>query len=135
MLARSLVTTYPILASTVSEVPHALWFHKNARGDGRHAGKIHYRMELLAKKSDNRVIHRQINDNQAPSVSKTVEDGRVEPNIEDLVQELQFAVPSEQTKSRIKELWKQTLKYRNERRVEETFHEFMDDFPVASAFD
>ncbi|XP_041786044.1 uncharacterized protein LOC121601278 [Anopheles merus] len=40
MLAKSLVKTYPILASNVSDVPYAAWFHKGGRGAGRHAGSI-----------------------------------------------------------------------------------------------
>lgn len=134
MLACSLVKTYPILGSTVTDIPHALWFHKNGRGEGRHAGKIHYRMELLAKKSESRVIHRQHADNPSTSTSNVSEIDQGGMNIDDLVHELQFAVPSEQTNPRIKDLWNQTLKYRNERRSEETFLQFMMDFPVASAF-
>lgn len=37
----------------------ALWFCKDARGGSDHAGKIHYRMEYLAKRSGTRVIIRQ----------------------------------------------------------------------------
>lgn len=33
----------------------------NGRGEGRHAGKIHYRMEYFAKKSNKRVFHRRRN--------------------------------------------------------------------------
>lgn len=36
-----------------------MWFHINGRGEGRHAGKIHYRMEYFAKKSNKRVFHRR----------------------------------------------------------------------------
>lgn len=36
----------------------ALWFYQNGRGDGKHAGKIHYHMEYLAKQADGRVFNR-----------------------------------------------------------------------------
>lgn len=40
-------------------VSQALWFHAHARGLNRHAGRIHYRMEYLARKSGERVIKRR----------------------------------------------------------------------------
>lgn len=42
-------------------------------------------MELLAKKSDSRVIHRQNNDGQSPAVSKASESDQGETNIDELV--------------------------------------------------
>ncbi|XP_065090547.1 uncharacterized protein LOC135711600 [Ochlerotatus camptorhynchus] len=134
MLARSLVKTYPVLASTASDIPHALWFYKNGRGSGRHSGKIHYRMEFLAKKSDKRVFHRLSDDCQTLRASEVSEYDQDEATIDDLVLELQFAVPTEQSKSRIMDLWKQTLRFRNNIREEVTFLQFMKDFPVATAF-
>lgn len=37
----------------------ALWFHAHARGPNRHAGRIHYRMEYLARISGERVLKRR----------------------------------------------------------------------------
>ncbi|XP_065079427.1 uncharacterized protein LOC135702327 [Ochlerotatus camptorhynchus] len=112
----------------------ALWFYKNGRGSGRHSGKIHYRMEFLAKKSDKRVFHRLSDDCQTLRASEVSEYDQDEATIDDLVLELQFAVPTEQSKSRIMDLWKQTLRFRNNIREEGTFLQFMKDFPVATAF-
>nr|XP_029715639.1 uncharacterized protein LOC109397381 isoform X1 [Aedes albopictus] len=136
MIAKSLVKTYPILGSAASDVPHALWFHKNGRGEGRHAGKIHYRMEYFAKKSDNRVIRRRQNPQQS---QPDAEPDQAEPleTVEDfecLVNELKFSVPSEQTKTHIKNLWKRTIRFRNDHRDAGSFLTFLTDFPVASAF-
>lgn len=36
-----------------------MWFHAHARGLNRHAGRIHYRMEYLARISGERVIKRR----------------------------------------------------------------------------
>lgn len=58
LLAVSLVTSYPALASTTRDVPQALWFHPHGRGKHRHAGRIHYHMEYLSRKSDKRLINR-----------------------------------------------------------------------------
>ncbi|XP_062553703.1 uncharacterized protein LOC134218586 [Armigeres subalbatus] len=52
-IAISLVTSYPILAAKDTNVSQALWFHAHARGPNRHAGRIHYRMEYLARTSGN----------------------------------------------------------------------------------
>ncbi|XP_062551888.1 uncharacterized protein LOC134217124 [Armigeres subalbatus] len=135
MIARSLVKTYPVLASKASEVPHALWFHKNGRGEGRHAGKIHYRMEYYAKKSDKRVISRpraQQNTQEPEPEQPNLLD--VDEDLDTLINELKFAVPSEITKAHIKNLWRKTIKVRKDHRDEGTFLTFLGDFPVASAF-
>ncbi|XP_062534812.1 uncharacterized protein LOC134203994 isoform X2 [Armigeres subalbatus] len=134
MLARSLVNTYPVLASTVSDIPHALWFHKNGRGEGRHAGKIHYRMENLAKQSDSRVFFRQRETDQVPQTSTMKDIMQVAPNFDELVNELRFIVPTEQEKGRIRQLWQQTLIQRNNARDEGTFLQYLQEFPVALAF-
>ncbi|EAT37863.1 AAEL010194-PA [Aedes aegypti] len=134
-LARSLIKTYPVLASTASDIPHALWFHKNGRGDGRHAGKIHYRMESLAKQSDSRVFLRQRDAEQVPQTSGTTVVDKEEPNIDELVDELRCIVPTHQEKGKIEELWKKTIIQRNKARDEGFFLQYLKDFPVALAFD
>lgn len=58
ILAQSLVSTYPVLASSTPDIPQALWFHANARGKHRHSGRLHYHMEYIARKSDERKIRR-----------------------------------------------------------------------------
>ncbi|XP_065072696.1 uncharacterized protein LOC135697046 [Ochlerotatus camptorhynchus] len=50
-ISTSLVRTYSNLATKTGDVPQALWFHPHARGTNRHAGRIHYHMEYLARKS------------------------------------------------------------------------------------
>nr|XP_029725459.1 uncharacterized protein LOC115265251 isoform X1 [Aedes albopictus] len=115
----------------------ALWFHWNGRGEGRHAGKIHYRMEYFAKKSTKRVFHRHRN--QPESADEVALPGELDvaeviEDLESLIAELKFIVPTDQAKTHILDLWKKTIKIRNEHRIEETFLTFMNDFPVASAF-
>ncbi|XP_055526615.1 uncharacterized protein LOC129719171 [Wyeomyia smithii] len=135
MIAKSLVKTYPILGSTVSEQPYALWFHRHGRGSGRHAGKIHYRMERLAKLSSTRVFHRHRNKDGLQELYEIEHlDEDVEVNIDDLVKELKFSVPTDQTKGYIISLWRRTAKFRQDLRKEGTLLMFMTDFPVASAF-
>ncbi|XP_062714475.1 uncharacterized protein LOC115253595 [Aedes albopictus] len=58
LLAQSLVNSYPILASITPDVPQALWFHPHGRGKHRHAGRIHYHMEYLSRRSGKRVVNR-----------------------------------------------------------------------------
>ncbi|XP_065075394.1 uncharacterized protein LOC135699115 [Ochlerotatus camptorhynchus] len=138
IIARSLVKMYPILASAASDVPHALWFHFNGRGVGRHAGKIHYRMEYYAKKSNKRIFHRrriQPNSTDQEALSEQPDVTEViEEDMDNLIIELKFIVPSDETKNHILNLWKKTLKIRNEHRNERTMLTFLKDFPVASAF-
>ncbi|XP_062550353.1 uncharacterized protein LOC134215118 [Armigeres subalbatus] len=59
LLAKSLAHTYPALSSTTLDVPQALWFHPNGRGEHRHSGRLHYHMEYLARTSGNRIINRR----------------------------------------------------------------------------
>lgn len=134
IVAKSLVKSYPILASTVSDVPHALWFYKNGRGDGKHAGKLHYHMEYLAKRADGRVFHRKI--------QKRVE-GHIElPNTQlpefdlfSMVEEMKFIVPTAENRKRIMELWSSTFEYRSNFRVNQDFYSFIEEFPVSTAFE
>ncbi|XP_040157585.1 uncharacterized protein LOC120897043 [Anopheles arabiensis] len=134
MLAKSLIKTYPILASNVSDVPYAAWFHKGGRGAGRHAGSIHYRMETLAKRSCSRVFYRSRHDEATPSSSKIITNDECGENIDDLVYELETIVPLENSMENIKYLWKQTLAYRHEKRARGIFSQFMTDCSAASAF-
>ncbi|XP_041781964.1 uncharacterized protein LOC121598758 [Anopheles merus] len=134
MLAKSLIKTYPILASNVSDVPYAAWFHKGGRGAGRHAGSIHYRMETLAKRSCSRVFYRSRHDEATPSSSKIITNDECGENIDDLVYELETIVPLENSMENIKYLWKQTLAYRHEKRDRGIFSQFMTDCSAASAF-
>ncbi|XP_055532980.1 uncharacterized protein LOC129723058 isoform X1 [Wyeomyia smithii] len=135
MLARSLVKTYPILASTASVVPHALWFYENGRGVGAHGGKIQYRMEYLAKKSQRRLFHRNHHAQASATVPLIDTQDNDESNIEELINELQLQIPTDQTKPRIFYLWKRTLHYRNNLRKNATLLQFIKDFPVTAAFE
>lgn len=56
----------------------ALWFHPHARGTNKHAGRIFYHMEYLARKSDERIVKRRriedpANQDVAPSTSENTE--------------------------------------------------------------
>lgn len=54
--------------ASLNDIPlQALWFHAHARGTNRHAGRIHYRMEYLARQSGERVIKRRRIESSAPS--------------------------------------------------------------------
>nr|XP_029713738.1 uncharacterized protein LOC109403182 [Aedes albopictus] len=91
-------------------------------------------MECLAKQSDSRVFLRQRRSDQEPQTSDATEQAQGVANIDELVNELRFIVPSEQEKARILELWKQTLVHRNSARDEGMFWQYMKDFAVASSF-
>ncbi|XP_058817107.1 uncharacterized protein LOC131680409 [Topomyia yanbarensis] len=133
MLAKSLVTTYPKLASRVSNTPQALWFLINGRGEGRHAGKIHYHMEYLAKKQTSRVFVRK-NTKNPVDVKQTIAPEQSSIDFFALVEEFKFIVPSKETKSRIEYLWETTFQYRNEYRKKNDFLSFLEEFPAAVAF-
>lgn len=48
----------------------------NGRGDGKHAGKIHYHMEYLAKRAEGRVFHRKLS--QAVEVHADLPNSQVQ---------------------------------------------------------
>ncbi|XP_065095690.1 uncharacterized protein LOC135717503 [Ochlerotatus camptorhynchus] len=134
LLAKSLVQSYPMLASKVSDIPQALWFYVDGRGPGRHAGKIHYHLEYLAKQSGQRVINRK----SAPK-EETCESSEHQPlgeiELITLIEELKFVVPTEDNKTRIAYLWDSTFDYRCQYRANKDVFSFLEEFPVASAFD
>nr|XP_029710076.1 uncharacterized protein LOC109425344 [Aedes albopictus] len=133
LLAQSLVNSYPILASTTPDVPQALWFHPHGRGKYRHAGRIHYHMEYLSRRSGKRVVNRPRCVQQQsllPAVIPVPED-----NIEQLILEMKFLCPGPSTKSRAEELWMMTYADREQYRKKQAFHDYMKSFPVASSFD
>ncbi|XP_058811198.1 uncharacterized protein LOC131676086 [Topomyia yanbarensis] len=134
LLAISLVQSYPILKSANSEVPQALWYYQNARGEGAHAGKLHYRMEYLAKLSGERIIKRRAKqESQAESKDEEPDASIVDEDA--LVEEFQFIVPSPENKNRITFLWESTFKNRNKYRMNGQFYKYLEDFPAASAYD
>ncbi|XP_029707906.2 uncharacterized protein LOC115254508 [Aedes albopictus] len=134
LVAKSLVKSYPILASTVSDVPHALWFYLNGRGDGKHAGKIHYHMEYLAKQADTRVFRRKptkvnADRDDLPSTEPP------EIDLYSMVEELKFVVPVPENRKKIDELWAATFNYRSQYRANQDFQSFLEEFPVSTAFE
>ncbi|XP_062533415.1 uncharacterized protein LOC134202443 [Armigeres subalbatus] len=133
MLAKSLVQSYPVLASTVSIVPHALWFYLNGRGDGKHAGKIHYRMEYLAKRAEGRVFNRKVQISKEQPV-KIEESSLSETDLFAMVEELKFIVPVPDNRKRINLLWDYTFAYRCQYRTNDDFLSFLEEFPVSSGF-
>ncbi|XP_053698336.1 uncharacterized protein LOC128745320 [Sabethes cyaneus] len=135
LLAKSLVETYPSLSSAASDNAQSLWFHKHGRGIGKHAGKLHYRLEFLSKKAEKRLFVRE-SGNKPLNVSnlEPVQILDELPSAEDMLTELQYSIPNDQSKERLVAVWKATIAYRNEQRTAGTFSEFLKDFPVASAF-
>ncbi|XP_062533549.1 uncharacterized protein LOC134202559 [Armigeres subalbatus] len=135
-ISLSLVRTYPSLASKNEDVPQALWFHPHARGTNKHAGRIFYHMEYLARKSDERIVKRRriedpANQDVAPSTSENTEMD----NIRELVLELKTIVPNQQAKGQVLKLWTSTFSFRQKYRDQENFYDFILDFPVFTAFD
>lgn len=114
-IALSLVRSYPALAADSSEMPQvschqdwmlfrglwcpflyisckqALWYHPHARGINRHAGRIHYRMEYLARQSDQRVRtpRRDIPDPQPVNV---IELNNSPVNLDETVSILEYII-------------------------------------------
>nr|XP_019528629.1 uncharacterized protein LOC109400596 [Aedes albopictus] len=136
-IALSLVRTYPSLASNNPGVPQALWFHPNARGTNRHAGRLFYHMEYIARKSDERVVKRRrldepSNTDAAPGVSS---ENSENVDLHELILELKTIVPNAQMKSRVLELWGNTFSIRQQHRQQGNFYDFIMDFPVFTAFD
>ncbi|XP_065083261.1 uncharacterized protein LOC135705442 [Ochlerotatus camptorhynchus] len=135
IVAKSLVQSYPILASSVSDVPHALWFYINGRGDGKHAGKIHYHLEYLAKRAEARVFRRRLTKvDEGMHVNLPVVQVP-EIDLFAMVEELKFIVPISENRSRINQLWTSTFEYRSQYRENHDFHSFLEEFPVSSAFE
>lgn len=55
ILAKSIITTFPQLASEVHPTePHAIYFHRKLEhvGDDRHSGKITHRFDTLIRKAN-----------------------------------------------------------------------------------
>ncbi|XP_058445906.1 uncharacterized protein LOC131427042 [Malaya genurostris] len=135
-IAISLVKSYPALASP-TDVPQALWFHAHARGLNHHAGRIHYHMEYLARKSEDRVIKRRRIEEYPPSSDVSfipMNENTSDDCIQQAMLELKFIVPSQQNKNRIIELW--NISFQNRQQSRELKHSFecIDDFPVLTAY-
>nr|XP_029723539.1 uncharacterized protein LOC109403469 isoform X2 [Aedes albopictus]XP_029723540.1 uncharacterized protein LOC109403469 isoform X2 [Aedes albopictus] len=133
-LAVSLVKSYPILGASSTETPQALWFHAHARGTNRHAGRIHYRMEYLARQSGERVIKRRRIESSAPSENVPLVVEPCSADIQTLIEELKFIVPNQANRSRVIELWAATFGDRQTFRNENRLSEYFQDFPVFSAY-
>ncbi|XP_055548227.1 uncharacterized protein LOC129731889 [Wyeomyia smithii] len=136
-IALSLVKSYPILAAVGSDVPQALWFHAHARGINRHAGRIYYRMEYLARKSADRISkRRRIEELSPPNQSENVSINNDNVPNEDFIaktDELKYIKPNNHSKTRILELWKKTLTHRLSILNKGT-KQYVNDFPVVFAF-
>ncbi|XP_055537684.1 uncharacterized protein LOC129725654 isoform X2 [Wyeomyia smithii] len=134
-MAISLVQSYPSLAATTKEVPQALWFHAHARGLNRHAGRIYYRMEYLARKSEERVIKRRrlqvIPVNINHSVDLPTDDLSVTES-QELLLELKYICPNQQTRARVLKLWEKTFTIR--RNNYSSMLDLLESFPVLSAY-
>lgn len=137
LTALSLVNCYPSLRAVTLDTPQALWFHPHARGKHRHAGRLHYHLEYLVRKSSDRVIKKSkpvLFDTQATAAMKVDEVDVDAENIEDMINELKFICPGPNTKKRAEELWLQTYINRHTLRNKGEFHLFLQDNPVATCF-
>ncbi|XP_062535172.1 uncharacterized protein LOC134204360 [Armigeres subalbatus] len=135
IMAVSLVDTYPILRSTTPDVPQALWFYPNARGQHRHSGRLHYHLEYLVRKSTDRKILRV---KRVATPTDPLGEGSLQAfayNIEQMIEELKFLCPGPNTRKRAEELWDNTFEERNKFRKTEEFHLFLMECPAATAFD
>lgn len=134
LLAISLVNEYTTVRSTTSEVRQALWFHPNARGRNKHSGRIHYHMEYLARKSEERVKRRNVG-----GVSDVQHQIEVcvtpEGELADLKGELKYLCPGPATESRAEELWAATYHDRSCIRQAGSLLSYLIDHPIAAAFD
>ncbi|XP_065081450.1 uncharacterized protein LOC135704016 [Ochlerotatus camptorhynchus] len=131
-IAVLLVQSYPITAAESTETPQALWFHPHARGTNRHAGRIHYRMKYLSRKSEERVTKRRRIADQEEDV-QLISPAAPE-DIDKAESELKFIIPNSQMKSRVIELWNATFKMRHQYRIENQFIGYAADFPVITAY-
>ncbi|XP_058820942.1 uncharacterized protein LOC131683138 isoform X2 [Topomyia yanbarensis] len=120
LLAQSLVNTYPQLTSSTPDVPQALWFHPNGRGQHRHSGRLHYHMEYLAQVSGVRIVNRQkmqITQGKVISSEGSSTENTEQPvDMNAVIKELKFLCPGPNTKLRAEELWSMTIDERNEMR-------------------
>ncbi|XP_058452285.1 uncharacterized protein LOC131430963 isoform X2 [Malaya genurostris] len=135
MLAMSLVKSYPVLASSNDSVPQALWFHPHARGLNKHSGRLHYHMEYLVRKSNERLIHRKKKVSTSENVDLTcMINTASEDQIEQMRSELKFICPEPATKERVEELWMATFQDRQNIRKTDNLLSYLKDYPAASAF-
>ncbi|XP_021703123.1 uncharacterized protein LOC110677020 [Aedes aegypti] len=131
-VAVSLVCSYPALAADSSDTPQALWFHLHARGTNRHAGRIHYRMEYLARMSQERIRPPRRTISESQEIPNFSNGSSV--NLDEAENELRFIVPSQQIKSRVFELWNATFENRQKYRSEGSFYSYVQNHPVLTAF-
>ncbi|XP_058827327.1 uncharacterized protein LOC131687270 [Topomyia yanbarensis] len=139
MTALSLVESYPQLRSSTPDIPQALWFHAHARGKNRHTGRIHYHLEYLVRKSNDRIIQRTKNglEQSATTEHSKQQDIIVDDavNIQDMTTELKFIYPSPNTRARIMELWAETFTDRDVYRKNGFFDQYLREYPVTASFD
>lgn len=113
----------------------SLWFHKHGRGLNKHSGKLNYRMETLAKKSGERVVVRPSKKAPLEEPQPAIEsDDADSPNLNELLNDLQYIIPGDDTKNQIFELWKKTFSYRNDQRDAGNFKQFIKDYPQTLCF-
>ncbi|XP_055536043.1 uncharacterized protein LOC129724840 [Wyeomyia smithii] len=90
-------------------------------------------MEYLAKKAEERVIRRTSIKSKIEIIHDNAED--TDLDVIAMIEELKFITPTISTKSRIEHLWDATFISRNVYRKNKDFFAYLEEFPVASAFD
>ncbi|XP_055525351.1 uncharacterized protein LOC129718526 isoform X1 [Wyeomyia smithii] len=141
IIAVSLVNKYDMLKSEFAEVPQAVWFYPHGRGYGKHSGKLHYRIEYMVKKHEkqirqNKVIPNvNINFDASTSNATGTSLETTEENLIEIVENLKFIVPSDESLEMIRANWIKTFKIRQEHRRKVTEPELMlEMFPLSTAF-
>ncbi|XP_055587641.1 uncharacterized protein LOC129740075 [Uranotaenia lowii] len=138
-LAIAVVNRYPIFASKVNpDCPQSVFFHRNARMNGGHTGKIQNRMESLAKQDTSRMFVRRPRQ-QAGSTEKADNSLVSECSVtaEELLEtlnELKYIKPSLGNEDRIRELWDLTFERRNQCRKNKEMLAFLKEYPILLAF-
>ncbi|XP_055590855.1 uncharacterized protein LOC129742942 [Uranotaenia lowii] len=138
ILAISLVKCYPILASRVNpDCLQSVFFHRNARANGGHAGKIQNRMETMAKADSSRLFVRKPRQQSESSIESglAAENSTSAEEMLAMLNELKFIVPNSDNKKRILELWSLTYDRRNLCRKNQEMFMFLKEYPASISFD
>ncbi|XP_058817123.1 uncharacterized protein LOC131680425 [Topomyia yanbarensis] len=143
IVAKSLVQKYSSLKCKDAAHAQGLWFYPDARGEGKHSGKLQSRIEYLVKKHQKQV-RRVKSRNDNPNVQEAenpegLNDNDENEDIEEIIAKLKYIVPSDALQEIIKKDWNKTMNSRNRIRKiqnpEERLTEMFQTFPLSGAFD
>ncbi|KXJ77608.1 hypothetical protein RP20_CCG006869, partial [Aedes albopictus] len=142
VVAKSLVSKYPVLKSESADVPQAVWFYPNGRGYGKHGGKLHYHIEYMVKKDKKQVRHskavadaaQELSSSSDPTTSSGESDST---DLADTINKLKFVVPSKESYKIIRNDWIKTMTMRNVIRQKNpgSYDELIEMFPLSTSFD